>query len=138
MKACQNCGGTEWVRCEDGTACGNCGLLPYVEPSAEEIRAQIEQVAEDAARCDGQIWANLPESAKQHYRDIAAGEGPGAYGGPADERIATDAERAKLHGAGFRETKLKTLWIAPPSYGGRILSVDESLSELARVEGISA
>jgi len=47
MKACQNCGGTEWVRCEDGTACGNCGLLPYVEPSAEEI-AQSEREAADA------------------------------------------------------------------------------------------
>lgn len=28
MKPCWNCGGTEWVRCEDGTACGNCGMLP--------------------------------------------------------------------------------------------------------------
>lgn len=42
MKACQNCGGTEWVRCEDGTACGNCGLLPYVEPAPVEGRMTLE------------------------------------------------------------------------------------------------
>lgn len=65
-------------------------------------------------------------------------DGPGAYGGPADERIATPAEHGKLHAAGFRETMIQTLWIAPPSYGGRFLSVDEALAELARVEEINA
>lgn len=86
MKACQNCGGTEWVRCEDGTACANCGVLPYID-----------------------------------------------Y-----ERIATPAEHSQLHATGWRETNLKTLWIAPPSYGGGFHSVDEALAEVVRVEGINA
>lgn len=67
----------------------------------------------------------------------AALDGPGAYG-EADERIATPAEHGKLHAAGWRETNLKTLWIAPPSYGGGFHSVDEALAEVARVEGINA
>lgn len=97
----------------------------------QTTQATIDRLDAEAQK-RGSLYATVEEIQE------AVGSGPGAYGGPEDERIATDAERAKLHAAGFRETKLKTLWIAPPSYGGRILSVDESLSELARVEGISA
>jgi hypothetical protein len=25
LTACEDCGGTKWVRCLDGVACGNCG-----------------------------------------------------------------------------------------------------------------
>ena len=40
-------------------------------------------------------------------------EGPGVYGGPEDERIATAAEREALKAAGWKETALQTLWINP-------------------------
>lgn len=65
-------------------------------------------------------------------------DGPGAYGGPEDERIATPTEHGRLHAAGWRETAIQTLWIAPPSYGGGFHSVDEALAEVARVEAINA
>lgn len=58
--------------------------------------------------------------------DAAEADGPGAYGGPADERIANDAERAELNTAGWSETGIKTLWChadAPHLY-----STDEALA----------
>lgn len=64
--------------------------------------------------------------------------GPGAYGGNADERFATPDEAYRLNAYGFAETKLRTLWIAPPSFGGRFLSVDEALSEVERVATLNA
>lgn len=58
-------------------------------------------------------------------------QGPGAYGGPEDERIATAAERESLKAAGWKETALQTLWIPPTHVGGGLRSVDEALDEIA-------
>ncbi|MGH2939465.1 MAG: hypothetical protein ACRDPE_15260 [Solirubrobacterales bacterium] len=57
--------------------------------------------------------------------------GPGAYGGPADERIASAVEREALKMAGWRETALKTLWIPPARISGGLFSVDEALNQIA-------
>jgi len=63
-------------------------------------------------------------------------DGPGVYGGPADEKIASPLEREALRKAGFAETKLKTLWFGPPSTGDRAFSVDEALDEVSRMAAV--
>lgn len=95
----------------------------------QTTQATIDHLDAEAQK-RGSLYATVEE-----IRDAGRGDGPGVNGGPEDERIATDSERAKLRGAGFIETGIKVLWIAPPSYGGRFLSVDEALDELARTAG---
>lgn len=53
----------------------------------------------------------------------------GAYGGPAEEKIASPLEREALRMAGWRETRLKTLWSHPSRSG--MFSVDEALDLIA-------
>lgn len=57
-------------------------------------------------------------------------QGPGAYGGPAEERIATDAEADELKAAGWRELNIMTLWRHDDFEG--LHSVDEALATLRR------
>lgn len=63
-------------------------------------------------------------------KEEAHGDGPGVYGGPEDERIATADEREALKAAGWGETRLQTLWIPPAGVGGGLRSVDEALDEI--------
>lgn len=58
-------------------------------------------------------------------------EGPGVYGGPEEERIAGPVEREALKMAGWKETRLRTLWIPPAHIGGSLRSVDEALDLVA-------
>lgn len=58
-------------------------------------------------------------------------DGPGVYGGPEEERIASADERARLKAAGWSETVMKTLWIPPTEVGGHLRNVDEALDLVA-------
>jgi len=75
--------------------------------------------------CEDGGWFGWVARNREAIEDVG---GPGVNGGPAEERIATDAERAELKAAFWKETRLQTLWFHGSGKCSGFYSVDEALA----------